>query len=283
MEDDLDFVSDKESKDAARAVYDADIARTFFLNHGKPATLKKDGILFKEQSPGDRMFFVLRGEVGLTINGKPLDTLRTGEIIGEMSIVTGSPRSATAFAKSDCMLISMDAPSFKQALVAHPDFAMLLMSMMLARLRVILSLLRVRGKLASAAANNSGCKLANTLLTNIATALGEKGVVSYPKGRTIIQEGSNGVSMYAVLQGTASITIQGKAVEAAGPGSVFGEMALIDAGPRAASVTATSDCKLLSLNKDAFLTLVKNNPAFSIEILRGFSERLRVLNTLQTT
>ncbi len=281
MEDDLDFVSDKESKDAARAVYDADIARTFFLNHGKPATLKKDGILFKEQSPGDRMFFVLRGEIGLTINGKPLDTLRTGEIIGEMSIVTNAPRSATAFAKSDCMLVSMDVAAFKQALVAHPDFGMLLMSMMLARLRVTLSLLRIRGNLASAVANNSGCKLANTLLVNIATALGDKGVVKFPKGRTIIVEGSAGQSMYAVLEGTASVTIQGKPVETAGPGSVFGEMALIDAGPRAASVTATSDCKLLSLNKDAFMTLVKNNPAFSIELLRGFCERLRYLNTLR--
>ena len=58
-------------------------------------------------------------------------------------------------------------------------------------------------------------------------------------------------------------------------------MALIDAGPRAASVTATSDCKLLSLNRDAFLMLVKNNPAFSIELLRGFCERLRYLNTLR--
>ena len=101
------------------------------------------------------------------------------------------------------------------------------------------------------------------------------------EGRAIIVEGSSGVSMYAILEGSAAVAIQGKVIETAGPGSVFGEMALIDSSPRAASVTATSDCKLLSINKESFMSLVRNNPAFGIGILRGFAERLRYLNTLR--
>lgn len=281
MEDDLDFVTAMEVKQADQSVYDPDIARTFFLNHGKPATLRKDGVLFVEQTAGERMYFILRGELGLSVSGKSLDVLHAGEIVGEMSIISGAPRAATATAKSDCMLITMEGAAFKEALINQPEFAAMLMHMMLSRLRLTLSVLRIRGKLAGAAAQNSGCVLNNTLLGNIATALGEKGIVRFPKGRVIIVEGSSGVSMYAILEGSAAIAIQGKVIETAGPGSVFGEMALIDSSPRAASVTATSDCKLLSLNKESFMSLVRNNPAFGIGILRGFAERLRYLNTLR--
>ena len=78
--------------------------------------------------------------------------------------------------------------------------------------------------------------------------------------------------------GAVAISIQGKAVETAGPGGVFGEMALVDSAPRAASVTATSDCKLLTINRDSFMKLVRSNPLFGIELLKGFAERLRYLN-----
>jgi CRP-like cAMP-binding protein len=280
-DDDLDFLQATEAKQADKSSYDPDIARTFFLNHGKPATLRKDGVLFSEQTPGDRMYFVLRGELALTINGKSLDVVREGEIVGEMSIISGAPRTATAVARADTMLISMEGSAFKEALVNQPEFAAMLMHMMLSRMRLTLSVLKIRGKLATAAANMSGCVLNGTLLGNVASALGDRAVVKFPKGRTIIVEGSSGVSMYAILEGKVAIAIQGKQVETAGPGGVFGEMALIDAGPRAASVLATADCRLLSLNKESFMALVRNNPAFGIGILRGFADRLRYLNTLR--
>ena len=58
-------------------------------------------------------------------------------------------------------------------------------------------------------------------------------------------------------------------------------MTLIDSGPRAASVAATSDCKLLSINRESFMKLVKSNPLFGFELLKGFAERLRYLNGLR--
>ena len=276
--EDLDFV---QTKEADKSVYDVEVARSFFLNNGKPATLKKDGVLLTEQAAGGRMFFLIRGEIALSLNGKGLDVVRGGEILGEMSVITGSPRTATAIAKTDCLLIAMEAGQFQEALSRQPEFALMLMYMMLSRLRLTLSILCIRGGLSGAAANNSGCVLGGKLLNNIAAALGESAVVRFPKGRNIIVEGTTGVSMYALLQGTVAISIQGKAVETAGPGGVFGEMALVDSGPRAASVTATSDCKLLTINRESFMKLVKSNPIFGIEMLKGFAERLRYLNTLR--
>ena len=278
---DLDFVETKETKEADRLVYDVEVARAFFQNGGKPATLTKGVTLFKEKTAGDRMYFIIHGEIALSIGGKSLDVARTGEILGEMSIVTGAARTATAVGKSDCMLIAMEAPDFQQALARQPEFALMLMHMMLSRLRLTLSILRMRGGLAAAPAATSGCVMNGKLLNNIAGALGQSAIVQFPKGRLVIVEGATGVSMYAILQGTVAISIQGKAVETAGAGGVFGEMTLIDAGPRAASVTATSDCKLLTINRESFMKLVKSNPLFGIEMLKGFAERLRYLNSLR--
>jgi CRP/FNR family cyclic AMP-dependent transcriptional regulator len=276
--EDLDFVNTKE---ADKSVYDAEVARSFFLSNGKPATLKKEGVLLTENSAGGRMFFLIRGEIALSINGKGLDVVRSGEILGEMSVITGSPRTATAIAKTDCLLIAMEASQFQDALARQPEFALMLMHMMLSRLRLTLSILRIRGGIVGGAIHDSGCVLNGKLLNNIADALGPSAVTVFPKGRSIIVEGASGVSMYAVLQGTVAVSIQGKVVETAGPGGVFGEMALVDSAPRAASVSATSECRLLTINRESFMKLVKSNPIFGIELLKGFAERLRYLNTLR--
>jgi CRP/FNR family transcriptional regulator, cyclic AMP receptor protein len=285
MEDlDLDFVETKVSKEADKLVYDVEVARAFFQANGKPATINKDGVLFAEKTPGGRMYFIIRGDILLSMNGKSLDVAKAGEILGEMSVVTGSLRTATAVARSDCMLVELEGEQFKQALSRQPEFALMLMHMMLSRLRLTLSILRMRGGLAATApatTATSGCVLNNKLLLNIAEALGPTAIAQFPKGRNIILEGATGVSMYAILQGAVVISIQGKPVETAGAGGIFGEMTLIDSGPRAASVAATSDCKLLAINRDSFMKLVKSNPLFGFELLKGFAERLRYLNALR--
>ena len=282
MEDfDLDFVAPQEAKEADKSVYEVEVARSFFLNNGKPATVKKDGVLFTEQAAGDRMYFIIHGEIALSIGGRSLDVTRAGEILGEMSVITGARRSATAVARTDCLLIALETAQFQQALSRQPEFALMLMHMMLSRLRLTLSILRMRGGLASAAAANAGCVLDSKLLNNIATALGTDAITKFPKGRSIIVEGSSGVTMYVILQGQVTIAIQGKTVETAGKGGIFGELALVDAAPRAASVTATTDCTLLTINRDLFMKLVKTNPLFGIELLKSFAERLHYLNTLR--
>jgi CRP-like cAMP-binding protein len=281
---DLDFVETKVSKEADKLVYDVEVARAFFQANGKPATITKDAVLFTEKTPGGRMYFIIRGDLLLSMNGKSLDVAKAGEILGEMSVVTGSLRTATAVARSDCMLIEMEGEQFKQALSRQPEFALMLMHMMLSRLRLTLSILRMRGGLAAnapATTATSGCVVNSKLLLNIAEAMGPTAITQFPKGRNIILEGATGVSMYAILQGSVVISIQGKAVETAGAGGIFGEMTLIDSGPRAASVAATSDCKLLAINRESFMKLVKSNPLFGFELLKGFAERLRYLNALR--
>lgn len=272
--EDLDFVTAPEKK----TVYDRDVARAFFQSCGTPLKAVKGTTLFTEQAEGDKMYFLAAGEITVSTAGKTIDVIRAGEIIGEMSAIAGTPRAATATARTDCMLIGLAREQFLAALQRQPDFALMLMRMILARLRLGLSMLHMRGGLAGNAISKAGRVLDSKLLKSITAALGQAVRSRFPKDRAIIVEGGSGAVMYVVLEGGASISIKGKVVETVGVGGIFGEMALVDEGPRAASATATSDCTLLAIDRAAFIELVKSNPAFGTELLKNLSERLRYLN-----
>lgn len=274
MEDlDLDFVTEPEKK----IVYDPEVARAFFKASGVSLKALKDSRLFEEKTPGDKMYFLAAGEIALVAGGKNMDVLRPGEIIGEMSAILGTPRTATAIARTDCILIGMAREQFFAGLQRQPEFALMLMRMVLARLRLALSVLRVRGFTGQGAAKLARV-LNNNLLKTIAASAGKAAHVRFPKDRPILVEGGSGSVMYVVMEGSASISIKGTVVETVGPGGIFGEMSLVDEAPRSASATATSDCTLLAIDRKKFIELVKSNPEFGIELLRNLAERLRYLN-----
>jgi CRP/FNR family cyclic AMP-dependent transcriptional regulator len=100
-----------------------------------------------------------------------------------------------------------------------------------------------------------------------------------PLNKVIMKEGEGGVFMYVVVTGRVAITIKGKTVDVIGPGGVFGEMALVDQSPRAASAIAETDSELLSINRKDFLALVKGNPGFAVSLLKGLADRLRFMTS----
>ncbi len=82
-------------------------------------------LIFREGSPGDAMFFILKGEVNIlktSINEEKvlLATLGKGNVLGEMSLVDNAPRSATAIAKTDIELVSLRKDSFFRLVDDHP-------------------------------------------------------------------------------------------------------------------------------------------------------------------
>ena len=99
--------------------------------------------------------------------------------------------------------------------------------------------------------------------------------IEAPKGKTLAREGDTGAEFFVVVDGTATATRRGRKVATIGPGSFFGELALLDQGPRAATVTADTDMQLLVLTSRAFSTLLDDTPSVSRRILRGMAERLR--------
>ena len=97
----------------------------------------------------------------------------------------------------------------------------------------------------------------------------------YAKGETVIMEGSGGASFFVIESGEVVVTVKGAERATLGPGDCFGELALIDGGPRSATVTAHTDLVCYGLTFWEFRPLVESNGAIAWKLLQALSKRLR--------
>jgi len=101
-------------------------------------------------------------------------------------------------------------------------------------------------------------------------------VVALRVGQALFRLGEPGDVMYVLISGTADVLVgDDEVIERAGPGALLGELALIDAAPRAATVVATTDCRLIPLNKEQFHALIRGTPYFATEVMKVMADRLR--------
>lgn len=106
--------------------------------------------------------------------------------------------------------------------------------------------------------------------------------VEVPEGTVLTKEGGPGREFFAIADGTAKVTLKKKKLAELGPGEFFGEMSLLDQGPRSATVTADTDMKLYALDARRFSTLLDKHPAVARKILRGLAQRLRDVESAPT-
>jgi CRP/FNR family cyclic AMP-dependent transcriptional regulator len=270
--DELDFTA----RPAKNAIYDPGIARACFDAQGKVEVISQGGQFFAENQTSDRMYLLVEGEVGLIRGKKVLDTVKAGEIFGEMAAISRQPRSATAAAKTACRALSLDAGQFQSAIQKTPEFALMLMNIIINRLRLTAAL--VSRKVSDTATLQERRVFDEKMLADLTERLHHPPGHA-PLNKVIMKEGEGGVFMYVVVAGRVAITIKGKTVDVIGPGGVFGEMALVDQSPRAASAVAETDSELLTINRKDFLALVKSNPAFAVSLLKGLADRLRFMTS----
>ena len=258
-------------------VYNANVARLFFHANGKTRNVAAGGALFAENSAGNTLYFIASGEVALTRGGKPLDVIKAGEVLGEMSVLTGEARSATATARAACEVIELDGNAFAGAIQKTPDFALMLLAILIKRLRLALAMqmLAKNQNQAPETIPVSGEVFDKDLLKQLTSNFPGQPPVYHPKNGVIMREGEAGIFMYVVIDGSVRITVKKNVVEVIRPGGVFGEMALVDQSKRAASASAAADSNLLSINRNDFLKLIKTNPAFGNSLLRALANRLR--------
>ena len=83
-----------------------------FFSEEARTSLPEGAVVIQEGLPGDEMFVLLEGELVISIQGKHIDHLTPGMILGEMAMVDDRPRSATAIAVTDCTLIRLDRARF---------------------------------------------------------------------------------------------------------------------------------------------------------------------------
>jgi CRP-like cAMP-binding protein len=92
-------------------------------------------IIFAQGDPGDVMYVVIEGQAQVMIDGKLLETVRPGGILGEMALIDAGPRSATAIAKTQCVLVPIDEKRFADLVGRRPEFALHVMRVLANRLR----------------------------------------------------------------------------------------------------------------------------------------------------
>ena len=102
----------------------------------------------------------------------------------------------------------------------------------------------------------------------------------YPKETVVFFENEEGDSFFMIIEGRIKVTILGDdgreiILSVLGPGDFFGEMALLDGGPRTATVTATTDIKLYALTEWVFRGLIAEHPGIAMQTLETMAGRLR--------
>jgi len=97
----------------------------------------------------------------------------------------------------------------------------------------------------------------------------------FSKGETVIMEGSGGAAFFLIDSGEATVSSKDVQLATLGPGDYFGEIALIDGGPRSATVTAATDMVCYGLTFWEFRPLVERNSAIAWKLLQALAKRLR--------
>jgi CRP/FNR family transcriptional regulator len=103
--------------------------------------------------------------------------------------------------------------------------------------------------------------------------------VSYNHGRVIVKKDDPGRAFYVIVEGRAKV-VKGHIVTARGeaelgPGDFFGELALLDGGPRAATVVAASPLTTIRIERTPFRALLKEEPDLALKLLEGMARRTR--------
>jgi CRP-like cAMP-binding protein len=96
---------------------------------------------------------------------------------------------------------------------------------------------------------------------------------AFPAGREILTEGKGGFAFYVIADGTVEYSIDGERVGSGGAGDYFGEVALIDDTPRAATVTASTEVTVYGMTLWEFRALIEENPDLAAELRRVMAER----------
>jgi CRP/FNR family transcriptional regulator, cyclic AMP receptor protein len=98
---------------------------------------------------------------------------------------------------------------------------------------------------------------------------------SFGEGDAITTQGKSGIGFFVIEDGNATVSIDGKIVRTLGPGEYFGEIALIDSGPRSATIVASTDLRCHGITAWEFRPFIEQHPEVAWPMLETLASRLR--------
>jgi CRP/FNR family transcriptional regulator, cyclic AMP receptor protein len=107
--------------------------------------------------------------------------------------------------------------------------------------------------------------------------------VEHEPGHVIAREGDRGIGFFLVLDGEAKVSRGGKGLSKLKAGDFFGEISLLDRGPRTATVTATTPIRLLGVTAWVFRGILIEHPSIAMKLLEVVALRLRQVTRAEAT
>jgi CRP/FNR family cyclic AMP-dependent transcriptional regulator len=99
--------------------------------------------------------------------------------------------------------------------------------------------------------------------------------VDVSAGQTLIKQGNPGDTFYLLLDGEATVQVDGHDRPPLGPGSFFGEIGILDRGPATATVVTTTPARLMVMSHAQFRDAIKANDQLLSQVMATMAERLR--------
>jgi CRP-like cAMP-binding protein len=104
-------------------------------------------------------------------------------------------------------------------------------------------------------------------------------LLSLPTGNVLFKQGDQGSYMYVMKSGQADVIMDGNIVGKAEAGAILGEESLLDSALRAATVIATTDCKLVAINRKRLDTLIAKTPGGLHSLKKLAADRINAMES----
>ncbi|KAL2610561.1 hypothetical protein R1flu_029134 [Riccia fluitans] len=193
-------------------------------------------VIINQGEPGDNFYCIEMGaaEAWITKPGskrpEKVKQYSSGETFGELALLHNAPRAATVKASTDCVLWAVDRSTFRAIIMTTTRHKREMYESFLKEVPLLKSL-----------NNYERATIADVLEPEY-----------FGAQHNIVVEGGKGDKFYLIEEGEAEARTQGKVVMHYKRGDYFGELALLNDAPRAATVTTLTKCKVASVNRDQF-------------------------------
>jgi cGMP-dependent protein kinase 2 len=234
--------------------------REFMLD--SKVTLAPAGtIVFERNAPGDSLFAIASGSVRVEAGPSATVPIGAGSIFGEVGLISGRRRGATVRTAEDSVLLEIPRTAALKLMATVPAA-----KRAIDRIAIERQLLQVFGSGLAA--------------EDLAEVIASAGVKTVRAGEAIIAEGEEGRDVFVIRRGSMVVekTIGGRPVFLSylPAGSYVGEMALIDGGPRTATVRAAISSEAIRLDGEAFARLLARKPDLLGKAKRDMAARREV-------
>ncbi|BBI31390.1 Npt1/Npt2 family nucleotide transporter [Cohnella abietis] len=303
----------RESMWAIRALRNASLFEGFtsrdlmsIVQYTKLIQVPMGELVFQEKDPGDSLYLIREGRAGVYRDGDLVDEQLAGDSFGQTSVLTRRLRTATIRAETDLSLLRLDSSDFYEAMFDRTELALEMMKRLSRKLRSAMADQKQTAQVetgtsvehvAQGAATVEGSVINNESQSQVilrrvlvlqkielfAHLFPEDFIrlahrveeVVYEPGEVICRLDEYGDTMFGIIEGGIRVHRGSETLANLGVGQCFGEMAIIDSGPRSADCTAVEHTVLLRLHRHQVFSFCFQQIDVLKSMVKVLADRLR--------